>query len=129
MILMLILGMTRAHCQGMNQTHLSVKDIESKIYLIRGLKVILDSDLSSLYDVTTFNLNKAVKRNRDRFPRDFMFQLTNQELVNLTFQSGISSSSRHGGRRHLPFVFTQEGIAMLSSVLHSEKAVQVIYLL
>lgn len=85
---------------------------------------MLDSALAQLYDVETFNLNKAVKRNIERFPADFMFQLTNQELRDLTFQIGISSSE-HGGRRSLPFVFTQEGVAMLSGVLKSPRAVQV----
>jgi len=104
----------------------SLSDIENKIYLIRGLKVMLDSDLAALYGVTTFNLNKAVKRNIERFPRDFMFHLTNRELSDLIFQIGISSEpSGHGGRRHPPVVFTQEGVAMLSSVLRSEQAVQV----
>jgi hypothetical protein len=99
--------------------------VESKIYLIRGHKVMLDSDLARLYDVTTFNLNKAVKRNIERFPDDFMFQLTNQEVRYLIFQNGISSFRRHGGRRSLPYVFTQEGVAMLSSVLQSPHAVEV----
>ena len=110
----------------MHQPKLSLKDIENKIYSIRGLKVMLDSDLASLYGVTTFNLNKAVKRNQNRFPRDFMFQLTNQEVIDLIFQIGISKKILgRGGRRHLPNVFTQEGIAMLSSVLRSEQAVEV----
>lgn len=110
----------------MQLSQLSLKDIEDKIYLIRGVKVMLDSDLAYLYGVTTFNLNKAVKRNGDRFPRDFMFRLTNQEVMDLTFQIGMSKkTSEHGGRRHPPNVFTQEGVAMLSSVLRSEQAVQV----
>jgi hypothetical protein len=104
---------------------ISVQEIEHQIYLIRGHKVIFDSDLARLYRVTTFNLNKAVKRNLARFPPDFMFQLTNQELKDLVFQSGISSSASHGGRRSPPYVFTQEGVAMLSSVLRSDEAVQV----
>jgi hypothetical protein len=103
----------------------SLQEIESQIYLIRGHKVIFDADLARLYRVTTFNLNKAVKRNQTRFPQDFMFQLTNQELKDLVFQSGISSLATHGGRRSLPYVFTQEGVAMLSSVLRSDEAVQV----
>lgn len=109
----------------------SIRVIEQRILLIRGQKVLLDSDLAGLYDVTTFNLNKAVKRNTDRFPRDFMFQLTQEEVGNLRFQFGISSlrsqnaTSKHGGRRYLPYVFTEQGVAMLSSVLNSERAIAV----
>ena len=91
---------------------------------IRGQRAILDADLAALYGVTTFNLNKAVKRNSDRFPVDFMFQLTTVEAENLRFQFGISSSG-HGGRRYLPHAFTEQGVAMLSSVLRSTRAVQV----
>lgn len=98
--------------------------IESKIYLIRGLRVMLDSDLAKLYGVSTANLNKAVKRNIDRFPEDFMFQLTRKEFNDLIFQIGISKKQR-GGRRFLPFVFTEQGVAMLSSVLRSERAIRV----
>jgi hypothetical protein len=97
--------------------------IESRIHLIRGSKVMLDADLAELYGVTTGNLNKALQRNRERFPDDFIFQLAPGEFENLIFQSGISS--RHGGRRHMPYAFTQEGIAMLSSVLRSPRAVAV----
>ena len=97
--------------------------IESRIHLIRRSKVMLDADLAELYGVTTGNLNKALQRNRERFPDDFIFQLAPGEFKNLIFQSGISS--RHGGRRHMPFAFTQEGIAMLSSVLRSPRAVAV----
>jgi phage regulator Rha-like protein len=97
--------------------------IESRIHLIRGSKVMLDADLAELYGVTTKNLNKAVERNRNRFPDDFMYQLTRQEFTILMFQFG--TSSRHGGRRHMPYAFTQEGIAMLSSVLRSPRAVAV----
>ena len=98
--------------------------IEQKIYLIRGQRVILDSDLATLYGVTTFNLNKAVKRNMDRFPIDFMFQLDAQEFESLRFQLGISNLGR-GGRRYCPYAFTEQGVAMLSSVLHSKQAVHV----
>ena len=98
--------------------------IERRIYLLRGQKVMLDSDLAELYGVETFNLNKTVKRNLARFPADFMFQLTSEEVENLRFQIGISSSS-HGGRRYVPYVFTEQGVAMLSSVLNSERAIQV----
>jgi hypothetical protein len=99
-------------------------NIENKILLIRGQKVMLDSDLAALYGVTTFNLNKAVKRNLDRFPDDFMFQLDQQEVANLIFQNGISKAA-HGGRRYRPYVFTEQGVAMLSSVLRSPRAVKV----
>ncbi len=96
--------------------------IERKIYLIRGHKVMFDKDLASLYGVTTFNLNKAVMRNLDRFPEDFMFQLNTEEFKNLIFQSGISS---WGGIRKRPHVFTEQGVAMLSSALRSKRAIQV----
>ncbi|MBI4843944.1 MAG: ORF6N domain-containing protein [Nitrospirae bacterium] len=99
--------------------------IEKKIYLIREQKVMLDSDLALLYGVETFNLNKAVKRNIDRFPEDFMFQLTKEETDSLIFQSGISKRSDRVGRRHLAFAFTEQGVAMLSSVLRSKRAVDV----
>jgi len=76
--------------------------IERKIYLVRGQKVMLDADLAELYQVETFNLNKAVKRNLDRFPRDFMFQLTSKEAESLRFQIGMSKTNGRGGRRYLP---------------------------
>lgn len=101
-----------------------IERIQNVIFLIRGEKVIVDGDLSRLYGVATGNLNKAVKRNQERFPDDFMFQLTDEETTNLMFQIGISSS-KHGGRRHNPYVFTEQGVAMLSSVLRSGRAVQV----
>src|SRR5260370_4825331 len=107
-----------------DQLPVPVQRIERKIYLIRGEKVMLDSDLAVLYQVETFNLNKAVKRNRDRFPQDFMFQLTKEEAMSLTFQIGISKPTGRGGRRTLPYAFTQHGVAMLSSVLNSGHAVQ-----
>ncbi|MDD5692130.1 MAG: ORF6N domain-containing protein [Candidatus Omnitrophica bacterium] len=96
--------------------------ITAKIFLIRGRKVMLDRDLAQLYEVETYRLNEQVKRNKKRFPDDFMFQLTNQEAKNLISQNAISS---WGGVRKLPHVFTQEGVAMLSSVLNSDRAVQV----
>lgn len=98
-------------------------NIEQRILLIRGEKVILDSDLAELYSVKTGTLTRAVRRNMERFPNDFMFQLTKQEVNILTRQNGISSS--WGGRRYLPYVFTEQGIAMLSSVLRSDRAVLV----
>jgi hypothetical protein len=97
---------------------------ENLILLLRGEKVILDAHLAVLYGVTTGNLNKAVKRHRDRFPEDFMFQLTSAEAELLIFQFGISKKGR-GGTRKLPYAFTEQGVAMLSSVLNSERAVKV----
>ncbi len=94
--------------------------IQSKIYEIRGVRVMLDRDLAELYRVTTGNLNKAVKRNIERFPERFMFQLTNDEF--LKFQSGISS---WGGSRSMPYAFTEQGVSMLSAVLRSPVAIQV----
>jgi len=99
--------------------------ISQKIYFLRGTRVMLDSDLAKLYGVTTKNLNKAVKRNATRFPSDFMFQLKPRERQILRFQAGTSSRTTHGGRRYLPFAFTEHGVAMLSSVLRSDRAVQV----
>ena len=96
--------------------------ISSKIFLIRDKKIMLDRDLAALYGVTTGNLNKAVKRNSKRFPDDFMFQLNKQEYENLLFQFGTSS---WGGTRTLPFAFTEQGVAMLSGVLNSDRAIQV----
>ncbi len=93
------------------------------VHLVRGEKVLLDADLAMLYGVETGALNRAVKRNLDRFPADFMFQLSAPEWENLRCQIGISSS--HGGRRGTPYAFTEQGVAMLSSVLHSQRAVQV----
>jgi hypothetical protein len=97
--------------------------IAQSIVLVRRQKVMLDFELARLYGVTTGNLNKAVKRNHDRFPEDFMFQLEAEEADHLMFQSGISK--QRGGRRHLPYVFTEQGVAMLSSVLKSDRAVKV----
>ena len=94
--------------------------IESLIHEIRGHKVMLDRDLAKLYGVTTGNLNKAVKRNIERFPERYMFQLNSEEY--LKFQNGISS---WGGTRSLPYAFTEQGVAMLSSVLHSPTAIQI----
>ncbi|KRT16785.1 DNA-binding protein [Pedobacter ginsenosidimutans] len=96
--------------------------VVNKIYELRGLKVMLDSDLAELYGVETKRLNEQVGRNPDRFPEDFMFQLTDEEWLNLKSQIATSS---WGGRRKLPFVFTEHGILMLSSVLNSRQAIQV----
>ena len=106
----------------MNQLEL----IQSKIYEIRGQKVMLDRDLAELYQVETRVLNQAVKRNIDRFPEDFMFQLTKEEFdqlkTNLIFQNGISN---WGGTRKLPYAFTEQGPAMLSGISNSDTAIQV----
>ena len=131
--------------------------IERKIHIIRGKKVMLDSDLAELYGVETKNLNKAVKRNISRFPEDFMFQLTEEEVTSLKFQIGtsndgiddlrsqiatssaksaknngnslrsqiVTSKVGRGGKRYLPYAFTEQGVAMLSSVLRSERAILV----
>ncbi|WP_455586119.1 ORF6N domain-containing protein [Bacteroides sp.] len=96
--------------------------IENKIYEIRGQKVMLDFDLAEMYGVETKNLNKAVKRNIERFPEDFMFQLTTEERSNLRFQIGTSS---WGGTRYLPFAFTEQGVAMLSGILRSSQAIEI----
>lgn len=103
----------------------TLDQIERKIYLVRGHKVMLASDLAALYGVTTFRLNEAVKRNRTRFPEDFVFQLTAIEDESLTSQIAMSKLTGRGGRRVLPYVFTEQGVAMLSSVLKSDRAVQV----
>lgn len=99
--------------------------VEQKIYLLRGKKVMLSHDLAGLYGVTTFNLNKAVKRNSDRFPEDFMFQLTAKENESLRFQIGILEKGRGKYAKYLPYAFTEQGVAMLSSVLRSKKAIRV----
>ncbi len=103
-------------------TFLSQEVIERQIYLIRGKKVMLDRDLANLYGVTTGNLNKAVLRNLSRFPEDFMFQLNSKEFKSLVFQIGRPN---RGGTRIKPRVFTDYGILMLSSVLHSQRAADV----
>jgi hypothetical protein len=118
--------------------------IDAHIQTMRGRRVMIDSDLAKLYGVPTKFINRAVTRNRSRFPEDFMFRLDREEVANLRFQIGTSSSrpsgdktkanlksqivtsnSAYGGRRYLPYVFTQEGVAMLSSVLRSPRAVAV----
>jgi hypothetical protein len=103
---------------------ISSEQIEKAIYLIRDEKVMLDRDLALLYGVQTKILNRAVKRNLARFPMDFMFQLTEDEAEALRFQIGTSNKGR-GGRRYLPYVFTEQGVAMLSTVLNSERAIVV----
>jgi hypothetical protein len=96
--------------------------IAASIFLIRGQKVMLDADLARLYEVETKVLNQAVRRNRERFPADFLFQLTDEE-ANLLRSQNVTSN--RGGRRYNPFAFTEQGVAMLSSVLRSPRAVQV----
>ena len=103
---------------------ISTEKIAKAIYFIRGEKVMLDRDLAHLYEVETKVLNRGVKRNLQRFPLDFMFQLTEDEAEILRCQIGTSRLG-HGGRRYLPYVFTEQGVAMLSSVLNSERAISV----
>jgi hypothetical protein len=100
----------------------TVENIGSLIRTIRGQKVILDSDLARIFGVQTFRFNEAVKRNRERFPDDFLFQLTREEHSNLISQIAISSS--HGGRRKLPYAFTENGAIMAANVLNSPEAVR-----
>ena len=104
-----------------------VQNIKDLIYTIRGKQVMLDSDVAMLYQYTTKNVNKAMKRNIERFPEDFCFQLTDKEVENLRFQNGTSSleTENYGGRRYLPYVYTEQGISMLSGILKNEIAVQV----
>jgi len=102
----------------------SVRLIERRIYLIRGQKVMIDVDLAELYGVSTRQLNQQVTRNKQRFPEDFMFRLTKEEAESLRSQFATSNTGR-GGRRHLPYAFTEQGVAMLSSVLNSEQAIEV----
>ena len=107
-----------------SQLAIAPSHVERKILLLRGERVLLDSDLATLYGVETRLLLRAVKRNLGRFPADFMFQLTADEVAILRSQIGISSSS-HGGRRYAPYAFTEHGVAMLSAILRSPRAVQV----
>lgn len=104
-------------------TTVSMSKIETMIYEIRGQRVLLDSDLANLYEVETRRLNEQVRRNLNRFPADFMFQLTPEEFQAIK-DSGVGDQGR-GGRQKLPYVFTENGVAMLSSVLNSERAIQV----
>jgi len=106
------------------EQNLIKSEIDSRIFTIRGMQVMLDSDLAKLYNVQTKALNQAVKRNLERFPKTFRFQLTENELQILRSQI-VTSSEMHGGRRFLPFVFTEQGVAMLSAVLKSSIAVSV----
>jgi hypothetical protein len=99
------------------------QDVQKRIYKIRGRQVMLDNDLADLYSVTTSNLNKAVRRNTKRFPVDFMFRLSISEYTALRFQFGILKRGQHA--KYLPYAFTQEGVAMLSGVLRSSRAIYV----
>ncbi len=103
-------------------SHRKIANLQGAIHLIRGQRVMLDSDLAAVYGVTTKRLNEQLRRNRSRFPSDFAFQLTAEELTNL--RSQIATSSFHGGRRYRPWVFTEHGAIMLASVLNSQIAVQ-----
>ena len=102
----------------------SLVEVKNLIYEIRGFNVMLDSDLADLYEVPTKRLNEAVKRNIARFPKHYMFQLTNEEYQSLRSQIATSNKKR-GGRRYMPYLFTEQGVAMLSTVLNSEKAIQI----
>ncbi len=106
------------------QLSVSVEAVERRILIVRDQKVMLDSDLAQLYGVATRVLNQAVRRNMRRFPSDFMFQLTDVEAESLRSQF-VTSNERRGGRRYAPYVFTEQGVAMLSSVLNSERAIEV----
>ena len=98
------------------------QEIKDRIFTLRGVQVMLDRDLAELYGVETKQLNRAVKRNIERFPKEFMFQLTKEEFENLRFHFGTSSS--HGGSRYYPYTFTEQGVSMLSAVLKSKKAIK-----
>ena len=109
-------------CKMSNKTAIPEEVILTKILIVRGKKVMLDKDLAELYQVETKQLKRQVKRNTERFPEDFMFELTKEELDNLRSQFGTSS---WGGTRYMPMAFTEQGVAMLSSVLNSKTAIQV----
>ncbi len=108
----------------MNNELINTRDIQNRIFPIRGVQVMIDSDLAKLYGVETKNLNLAVKRNIERFPHSFRFQLTQKEYESLRLQNETSKTQR-GGRRYLPYAFTEQGVAMLSAVLRSETAIKV----
>ena len=113
--------------EDLNEVKYEVEEIKQKIYTVRGKQVILDSDIAEKYEIETKKLNQAVKRNIERFPKNFCFQLTEIEFENLRSQFVTSSlkKSNYGGRRYLPYAFTEQGVAMLSAVLHSDKAIRV----
>ena len=105
-------------------SRLRAENIHQRILTIRGVRVMLDAGLAELYDIQTKAFNQAIQRNMDRFPEDFMFQLTEEEFSGLRSQF-VTSKKGRGGRRYLPYVFTEQGVAMLSGVLNSHRAVQV----
>jgi|SRR6185437_3651476 len=107
----------------MNKIIISEKKLQGKIYIIRDTAVMLDSDLAEIYRVETKVFNQAVKRNLSRFPEKYRFQLTDEELDNL--RSQIVISSEHGGRRYLPYAFTEQGVSMLSAILKSDTNKQI----
>lgn len=113
--------------EDLNVVKYEQENIKNMIYTIRGKQVILDSDIARLYEVETKKLNQSVKRNKERFPEEFCFQLSNIEMKNLRSQIVTSSLNKnnYGGRRYLPYAFTEQGVAMLSAVLHSDKAIKV----
>ena len=113
--------------KNVDMINYQVEDIKNLIYTVRGKQVMLDSDVAMLYHYETKNINKAMKRNINRFPEDFCFQLTEKEVENLRFQFGTSSLNKenYGGRRYLPYVYTEQGISMLAGVLKNEIAIQV----
>ena len=115
--------MSRKAKQDEGSSLVSQELIEQKIFLIRGQKVMLDTDLAGIYGVSTKRLNEQVKRNQKRFPKDFLFQLTLQEAKELWRSRSQIATSRWGGRRYLPYVFTEHGALMVANVLNSEKAV------
>jgi hypothetical protein len=100
---------------------MELTQLQSKIHFIRGEKIIFDFDLATLYEVDTKVLNQAVKRNSIRFPEDFMFQITGDELES-NWSQFVTSSNKHRGKKYLPYAFTEQGVAMLSSILRSDKA-------
>ncbi len=110
---------------GSKEAVVPVERIESRIFLIRGEKVMLDEDLAALYEVEVKALNQAVRRNMERFPGDFMFQLATEEAARLRSQTVTLETGRGKYRKYLPYAFTEQGVAMLSSVLRSSRAVQV----
>ena len=121
-----------------NQLILNDGEIQKSIYTLRGFQVMLDSELAQIYGVETKNFNRAVKRNSERFPENFRFQLSSEQYQNLRYQIGTSrtahgedhlrsqtvTSSQHGGRRYLPYAFTEQGVSMLSAVLRSESTIR-----
>lgn len=116
--------MTKSKTNGLLESTVTVDLIQRRIYLIRGRKAMVDSDLAGLYQVTTGNLNLAVRCNSDRFPDDFMFQLSKEEAESLILQFARAKTGR-GGRQTLPYAFTGQGVAMLSSVLNTPRAIHV----